>query len=58
MFHYTIQVRSGLEQDPQVFENLQTLNNVTFKHKLLAWSAELNTMTFVYFTFTVSPRLA
>jgi hypothetical protein len=37
MFHCTIQVRGGFEQDPQVFEGLHMLNNITFKHKLLAW---------------------
>jgi len=37
MFHYTMQVRGGLEQDPQVFEGFHTLNSITFKHKLLAW---------------------
>jgi hypothetical protein len=36
MFHYIVQVWSRLEQDPQVFESLHTLNSVTFKWKLLA----------------------
>jgi hypothetical protein len=37
MFHCTVQVRGGLKQDPQIFESLHTLNNITFKHKLLVW---------------------
>jgi len=37
MFHYIVQVWSGFEQDPRVFESLHTLNSVTFKQKLLAW---------------------
>ncbi len=58
MFHYTIQVRGGLEQDPQVFEGLNTLNNITFKHKLLAWVSIIEHVTFVFLTFTISPCLA
>jgi hypothetical protein len=54
MFHCTIQVRSGLEQDPQVFEGLHTFNNVTFKHKLLAWVSKIERHDFCFFTFIVS----
>jgi len=49
MFHCTIQVRGGLEQDPQVFEGLHTLNNVTFKHKLLAWVNRIEHHDFCFF---------
>jgi hypothetical protein len=56
MFHYTIQVRGGLEQDPQVFEGLHMLNKVTFKHKLLAWVSIIEHHDF-FFTFIVSPCL-
>ncbi len=35
MLHCIPQVRGDLEQDPQVFESLYTLNSVIFKHKLL-----------------------
>jgi hypothetical protein len=55
MFHCTIQVRSGLEEDPQVFEGLHKLNNVTFKHKLLAWVNKIECHDFCFFTFIVSP---
>jgi hypothetical protein len=37
MFHYIVQVWGRFKQDPQVFESLHTVNNVTFKQKLLAW---------------------
>jgi hypothetical protein len=59
MFHCTIQVRGGFEQDPQLFEGLHTLNNVTFKHKLLAWVNKIKHHDFCFFhTFTISPRSA
>jgi len=49
MFHCTIQVWGGLKQDPQVFEGLHTLNNVTFKHKLLAWVNKIKHHDFCFF---------
>jgi hypothetical protein len=49
MFHYTVQVRGGFEQDSQVFEGLHTLNNVTFKHKLLAWVNRIEHHDFCFF---------
>jgi hypothetical protein len=49
MFHYTIHVRGGLEQDPQVFEELHMFNNVTFKHKLLAWLNRIEHHDFCFF---------
>ncbi len=58
MFHYTIQVWGGLEQDPKVFKGLHTLNNVTFEHKFLAWVSRIKHHDFCFFMFTISPRLA
>jgi len=49
MFHYTIQVQGGFEQDPQVFESLHTLNSVIFKHKLLAWINKVEHHDFCFF---------
>jgi hypothetical protein len=56
MFHCTVQVRGGLKQDPQVFEGLHTLNNVTFTHKLLAWVNKIKHHDSFFLTFTISPR--
>ncbi len=49
MFHCTIQVQGGLEQDLQVVESLYKLNNVTFKHKLLAWVSRIEHHNFCFF---------
>jgi hypothetical protein len=49
MFHCTVQVRGGLEQDPQVFEGLYMFNNVTFKHKFLAWVNIIEHHDFYFF---------
>jgi len=49
MFHCIVQVQGGLEQDPQVFENLYMLNIVTFKHKLLAWVSRIEHHDFCFF---------
>jgi len=49
MFHYIVQVRGGLEQDPQIFEGLHTLNNITFKHKLLTWVSKIEHRDFCFF---------
>jgi hypothetical protein len=49
MFHSIVQVRGGLEQDPQVFEGLHTLNNITFKHKPLAWVSRIEHHDFCFF---------
>jgi hypothetical protein len=61
MFHNTVQVWGSLEQDPQVFEGLHTLNNVTFKQKLLAWVNKIEHHDFYFFHIhykcTVSTKL-
>jgi hypothetical protein len=49
MFHYIVQVWCGLEQDPQVFEGLHMLNNVTLEHKLLAWVSRIEHHDFCFF---------
>jgi hypothetical protein len=49
MFHCTIQVWGGLEQNPQVFESLYTFNNITFKQKLLAWVNKVEHHGFCFF---------
>jgi len=49
MLHYIVQVRGGHEQDPEVFEGLHTFNNVTFKHKLLAWVSRIEHHDFCFF---------
>jgi hypothetical protein len=49
MFHCTIQVQGGLEQDPQIFEGLHTFNNITFKHKFLAWVNRIEHHDFSFF---------
>ncbi len=56
MFHYTVQVWAGFEQDPHVFEGLHTFNSVTFKHKFLAWVNKVGHHDFCFFHVTVSPR--
>ncbi len=56
MFHYIVQVRGGLEQDPQVFEGLHMFNNVASNTNSQHGLVEQNTMIFVFFMFTISSR--
>jgi hypothetical protein len=56
LFHYTVQVWGGLEQDPQVFEGLHTLNNITFKYKLLAWVNKVEHHDFYFFHIHNKPK--
>jgi len=49
MLHYIVQVRSGLEHDPQVLEGLHMINNITFKHNLLAWVNKIKHHDFCFF---------
>ncbi len=58
MFHCIIQVRGGLEQVPQVFESLHTLNSVTFKQKLLAWVNRVEHHDFCFFHIHGKPMFS
>jgi hypothetical protein len=49
MLNCTLQVRSDFKQDPQVFEGLHTLNNIAFKHNLLAWINWIEHHDFYFF---------
>jgi hypothetical protein len=56
MFHCTIQVRGGLEQDPKYLKvytcSIMSPSNINSWHG----STELNTMAFIFFTFTINPH--
>ncbi len=55
MFHCTFQVRGGLEQDPKYLKVYTCLIATPLNTNSWHGSTKLNTMTFVFSTFTMSP---